>query len=70
MIQNEESLKKVQGTKAQKNKRNDSFSYTLKSFKNLIDKLERNNWLNEKDIKELKEKHTKLINKYIGLELH
>lgn len=69
MKQSNKNVKEVQGTKTQEVKRNDSFSYMLKSMKGLTEKLERNQWATEEELKELQKVHKKLIERYIGLEL-
>lgn len=47
--------------------RNDSFPYALKSLKILVEKIERNGWLEENEINALKEAYKKMVERYIGL---
>lgn len=63
-MKTKEQTAEVQDVKKQK----DSFPYAMKSLKILIEKTERNKWLENEEINKLKEVHKKLVEKYIGLE--
>lgn len=63
-------MKQEQLEKEVKALRKDSFSYTLKSLKALIIKLEKNEWADKEELEQLRKLHLKMVNKYIGLELN
>lgn len=63
-MKTEKTTQKTEEVKKQK----DSFPYAMKSLKILIEKTERNKWLEAGEISKLKEVHKKLVERYIGLE--
>lgn len=68
MNKQNEKTKETQGVESKERK--DSFTYTIKSVKTLIEKLERNKWASEDEVTELKKIHKKMIEKYIGLDMY
>lgn len=66
----EQQDQNAKSNKVAKAERKDSFSYALKSLKQLTEKLERNNWADNADIETLKQLQKKLVEKYIGLDLY
>lgn len=54
----------------EKKERKDSFPYALKQLKAFIAKVETNKWVNDEEVKKLKEVHKKMIEKFIGIDLY
>lgn len=70
-----ETIEKLQEAARPKNveekkeRKNDSFPYALKSLKILVEKIERNRWLEENEIDDLKKAYKKMVENYIGLNI-
>lgn len=69
MEKNTKKVEDVQGTENQTIKRNDSFTYALKSMKGLIEKMERNKWATDLEVLAMKNAYKAMLQRYIGLEL-
>lgn len=53
----------------EKKERNPSTTYTIKSFKGVIQKMHKLKMVDDKEFQTLKDLHKKVLNRWIGLEL-